>query len=312
MKTTKQKILAAALTAAVIMSNLLLAACDTESQKSPASGKDRTSPNPMAVENDVFDDDAHPEDVNPNTDPADDPIDIKNAILDDVVVVSVSENEETGRVNFSCGAVIEGYPGGYSPFTFSIEANAIDLSAGEITLDELFGKLIKIEYSGIFMESYPMGAAGVTRVIYSGETATEEAFNECLSLFNFDDYISDETSCVQEAYIVDNAYVIRTEEMWDGENASILAYAQMGTCGMKDLVEIILPLNKVKDENGNTVSVLDIDVGRCIEFAYTDVTENVAGSPVFNVEVDYLIVKAESVEVSQDTLNAALSAWEIE
>lgn len=309
MKTTKQKILAAALTAAVIMSNLLLAACDTESPESPASGKDRTSSNPPAVVNDVFDDTPQPADTNPNTDPDNEPSTdtADSVVLDNVVVVSVSENPETGKVSFSCGAVIEGYPGGYSPFTFAVDAGAIESDEALASIDDLFGKLIKIEYSGIFMESYPMGAAGVTRVIYSGETASEEVFNECLSLFSFDDQ-----SCVQEAYVVDNAYVIRTEEMWDGKNASILAYAQMGTCGMKDLVEIIMPLDRVKDENGNTVSVANIGVGRCIEFAYTDVTENEAGSPVFNVKVDYLTVKQESVEVSEETLNAALSSWAIE
>lgn len=264
----------------------------------------------LSADKDIFDEckDLY---LMPIEEPMDDdtaPVTIQNC-----VVVSSEYYRETGRVGFKCAAILQGYPGGYTPFTFSVPASAVEFVANKIAFDKLEGKLIDIEFSGLFQETYPMGAAGVTKVTYNGSSADKDAFDDSKAVFDILDFEEEPESCIQPVFIVDNAYVVRTEEMWDGENASILAYAQVGTCGVKDLVEIVLPKKNIKDENGKVVSVSDIEVGRCIEFAFKKISEGLAGSPVFIASgIDYFTVKSESVEVSEETIKSALDAYAIE
>lgn len=320
MKTTKQKLTALAAAVSVFLSAALFSACGVES---PADGKatpNDPAPNSPVVE-DIFDDSiAQPaEDINPNTDPDTNPDANPDtdpdglSVITDAVVVSAHHNQGSDRVIFQCAAILVGYPGGYSPFEFGVPAGSIEFKADEVPFEELEGKLVNIEFDGAFLETYPLGVSGVTKVIYSGSLAEQGEFAECKAVYSIFDFDEEPESCIKEMYIADNAYVVKTEELWDGERAVILAYAQMGPCGLKDLVEIVIPKNDIKDENGEIVSVSDIEVGRCIEFDFSDVGSKAGGSPVFTVEgISYLTVKSESVEVSEETVKAALDAYTIE
>lgn len=238
----------------------------------------------------------------------DDNLPSDNANISGAVVVFKSVLNEIEKCSFSCVGSLDS-SGVVTPFTFAVPlSDIVDESGEPVDPENAQIVTIDIEFNGEIMDTYPAQLGSVNRVVVKKpDEISKEQMDEYEKLFSFDDCQGEQT-----AYIVDNAYVIRTEELWDGKNASILAYAQMGTCGIKDLVEIIMPLNKIRDENGNAISVSGLEAGRCIEFAYTSVTEGEAGSPVFNVKADYLTVKAESVEVSEETIRSAMNAWEIE
>lgn len=233
-----------------------------------------------------------------------------NATISGAVVVYKSVLSELDKCSFACVGDLNG-SGDLAPFTFAVPLSDIVDEIGN-TVDPQNEQIVSIdiEFGGEIMETYPAQLGSVKRIVVKSSDVSKEEIDEYEKMFNIDD--SEPDSCEQTAYIVDNAYVIRTEEMWDGQNVSILAYAQMGTCGIKDLVEIVMPKSKVLDENNNQVNISDITVGRCIEFAYTNVTQGIAGSTVFNVDVDYLTVTAQSVEVSDETIKTALDAWEVE
>lgn len=307
MKTTKRKIFALFAAISVLITGLMLSACGTDSKGSGAADTESTSKAAPAVEDDTFDDapDLPHEDTNPNTDPSDEEPEAQtSAVITNAVVVSAHHNQGTDRVIFECGAVLEGYPGGYAPFKFSVPAAAIEFKPDEIGFDGLAGVLIDIEFSGIFEESYPMGAVGVTKVICVGVAAEQEAFDECKALF--DELIAEPESCVQQGWIVENAYIISARELEGGEKVSIIADAQLGTCGMKDTVEIIIDKNKIKDEDGNPINPLEVEPGRCIEFAYLEESYTEQGSPIFCTieDANYLIIRKDSEKVSAATLEA--------
>lgn len=303
---------ASALTlAAVILSTAALSGCG---QNNGGDVKNTTEPGGINASepNDAADSDNNQDVSDPNVTNTlgeeDDTNPSQGATISNAVVVYKSVLHELDLCSFSCVSDLDG-SGSIEPFTLSVKLSDIVNENGEpVDAENESITSIDIEFDGEIMESYPAQLGTVNRVIIKNSVdVTFEQMDEYEKLFSFDDCQGEQT-----AYIVDNAYVIRTEELWDGKNASILAYAQMGTCGIKDLVEIIMPLNKIRDENGNAISVSGLEAGRCIEFAYTSVTEGEAGSPVFNVKADYLTVKAESVEVSEETIRSAMNAWEIE
>lgn len=303
---------ASALTlAAVILSTAALSGCG---QNNGGDVKNTTEPGGINASepNDAADSDNNQDVSDPNMTNTlgeeDDTNPSQGATISNAVVVYKSVLHELDLCSFSCVSDLDG-SGSIEPFTLSVKLSDIVNENGEpVDAENESITSIDIEFGGEIMESYPAQLGTVNRVIIKNSVdVTFEQMDEYEKLFSFDDCQGEQTT-----YIVDNAYVIRTEELWDGKNASILAYAQMGTCGIKDLVEIIMPLNKIRDENGNTISVSGLEAGRCIEFAYTSVTEGEAGSPVFNVKADYITVKAESVEVSEETIRSAMNAWEIE
>lgn len=303
---------ASALTlAAVILSTAALSGCG---QNNGGDVKNTTEPGGINASepNDAADSDNNQDVSDPNVTNTlgeeDDTNPSQGATISNAVVVYKSVLHELDLCSFSCVSDLDG-SGSIEPFTLSVKLSDIVNENGEpVDAENESITSIDIEFDGEIMESYPAQLGTVNRVIIKNSVdVTFEQMDEYEKLFSFDDCQGEQTT-----YIVDNAYVIRTEELWDGKNASILAYAQMGTCGIKDLVEIIMPLNKIRDENGNTISVSGLEAGRCIEFAYTSVTEGEAGSPVFNVKADYITVKAESVEVSEETIRSAMNAWEIE
>lgn len=303
---------ASALTlAAVILSTVALSGCG---QNNGGDVKNTTEPGGINVSepNDAADSDNNQDVSDPNVTNTlgeeDDTNPSQGATISNAVVVYKSVLHELDLCSFSCVSDLDG-SGSIEPFTLSVKLSDIVNENGEpVDAENESITSIDIEFGGEIMESYPAQLGTVNRVVVKKtDEISKEQMDEYEKLFSFDDCQGEQT-----AYIVDNAYVIRTEELWDGKNASILAYAQMGTCGIKDLVEIIMPLNKIRDENGNAISVSGLEAGRCIEFAYTSVTEGEAGSPVFNVKADYLTVKAESVEVSEETIRSAMNAWEIE
>lgn len=303
---------ASALTlAAVILSTVALSGCG---QNNGGDVKNTTEPGGINASepNDAADSDNNQDVSDPNVTNTlgeeDDTNPSQGATISNAVVVYKSVLHELDLCSFSCVSDLDG-SGSIEPFTLSVKLSDIVNENGEpVDAENESITSIDIEFNGEIMETYPAQLGTVNRVIIKNSVdVTMEQMDEYEKLFSFDDCQGEQT-----AYIVDNAYVIRTEELWDGKNASILAYAQMGTCGIKDLVEIIMPLNKIRDENGNAISVSGLEAGRCIEFAYTSVTEGEAGSPVFNIKADYLTVKAESVEVSEETIRSAMNAWEIE
>lgn len=303
---------ASALTlAAVILSTVALSGCG---QNNGGDVKNTTEPGRINASepNDAADSDNNQDVSDPNVTNTlgeeDDTNPSQGATISNAVVVYKSVLHELDLCSFSCVSDLDG-SGSIEPFTLSVKLSDIVNENGEpVDAENESITSIDIEFDGEIMDSYPAQLGTVNRVIIKNSVdVTMEQMDEYEKLFSFDDCQGEQT-----AYIVDNAYVIRTEELWDGKNASILAYAQMGTCGIKDLVEIIMPLNKIRDENGNAISVSGLEAGRCIEFAYTSVTEGEAGSPVFNIKADYLTVKAESVEVSEETIRSAMNAWEIE
>ena len=113
--------------------------------------------------------------------------------LSGVYVVSVQYVESTQRYSFSCAAELRGYPGGFSPFTFSVTADMITNSDGTPASHEdiMAFKTLSIVSPLIMQETYPMGLVGVESVSGSADTAlSDEEIAECEQLY--EGFLTDE------------------------------------------------------------------------------------------------------------------------
>lgn len=113
--------------------------------------------------------------------------------LSGVYVVSVQYVESTQRYSFSCAAELRGYPGGFSPFTFSVTADMITNSDGTPASHEdiMAFKTHSIVSPLIMQETYPMGLVGVESVSGSADTAlSDEEIVECEQLY--EGFLTDE------------------------------------------------------------------------------------------------------------------------
>ena len=110
-----------------------------------------------------------------------------------VYVVSVQYVESSQRYSFSCAAELQGYPGGFSPFTFSATADMITNSDGTPASREdiMAFKTLSIVSPLIMQETYPMGLVGVESVSGSPDTAlSDEEIAECEQLY--EGFLTDE------------------------------------------------------------------------------------------------------------------------
>lgn len=219
-------------------------------------------------------------------------------IINNAVVVSAQHNQGSDRVIFECAAILPGYPGGYSPFSFSVPADAVECEHDVMPFDKMEGLIVNIEFSGVFRETYPMSAVDVTRVAYGDALAVPEVLDECKALFNSFLPESDE-DCIREMYICDG-YIINAVTADD--HAFIYASARLGTCGLKDSCIFSVSLDKLLDENGNKIKPEDIQPGQELEFAYDGTS---TGNDIFELKnVEYATVKATNAGISDDDYNS--------
>lgn len=302
--------------AAVILSTAALSGCG---QNNGGDVKNTTEPGGINASepNDAADSDNNQDVSDPNVTNTlgeeDDTNPSQGATISNAVVVYKSVLHELDLCSFSCVSDLDG-SGSIEPFTLSVKLSDIVNENGEpVDAENESITSIDIEFNGEIMETYPAQLGTVNRVIIKNSVdVTFEQMDEYEKLFSFDDDLMSEGD-EQLAYIVEDAYVLRAEESWDGENATILAYAYMKDGGVYDLVEISVPKRLIKNEQKEAVEVSDIILGQCIEFAYMSASESLADSPVINVsDVDYFVVKDECVYVSEESLDVAMNAWEIE
>ncbi len=301
MKTTK-KILSMLLAFAMICA--LLTACGTDAPNGSTTGSNGGEGNNA----DVVDTPESPEspdthiDQNPDTDPPEDKSDgseddtfdeVDSATIENAVVVSATKYEDSDKIGFSCAAIIEGYPGGYSPFTFSVPTSAIEGEYDPKKLEDLTGAIVNIDFDGVFMESYPMQIGGVTKVSITGEKAADDVLNECKLGFVVD-------SCIEENMYICEGWIVKAEMASDDSgNAVIYATAQLGTCGVKDYVKLGFPAEKIRNEAGETVDIESIAPGTCFEFAYDgSMISSSDGKAIFEInwtDMDYVTIGSENV-----------------
>lgn len=303
MKTTK-KILAMLLALAMIM---LLAACGTDTPAGNVTASNGGEGNNLDIVDtpDTPDSPNSPDthiDRNPNTDPPVDSPDgsevdtfdeTETVTLENAVVVSATMYAESEKIGFSCAAIIEGYPGGYSPFTFAVPTSDIEGEYDPKKLEDLTGAIVNIDFDGIFMETYPLQIAGVTKVAITGERADDNVYNECLATFSFDD-------CIEEEMLICEGWIVKAEADPDNpDNAVIYAMVQLGTCGVKDYVILGYPIEKIRNEAGETVDINSIEPGACFEFAYDgSMISSIDGKPIFEIhwtDMDYVTIGSENV-----------------
>lgn len=301
MKTTK-KILSMLLAFAMICT--LLAACGTDTPSGSTTGSNGGEGNNA----DVVDTLEAPEspnahiDQNPDTDPPEDYPDgsevdtfdgVETVTIENAVVVSAAKYAESEKIGFSCAAIIDGYPDGYSPFTFSVPTSAIEGEYDPEKLEDLAGTIVNIDFDGLFMESYPMQIGGVTKVSITGEKADDDTMNECKSCFVFE-------NCIEENMYICEGWIVKVEMAPDDSgNAVIYAMVQLGECGVKDYVKLGFPAEKIRNEAGETVDIESIAQGTCFEFAYDgSMISSSDGKAIFEInwtDMDYVTIGTENV-----------------
>lgn len=316
MKTTK-KILSMLLAIAVIT---LLAACASDTPGGSTTGSNGGEGNNLGINAvDPIDGEDTFIDQNPDTDPPIDSPDgsevdtfdeVETATIEKAVVVSANKHTDSDTIGFSCAAVIEGYPGGYSPFTFSVPISVIEGEYDLEKLEDLTGEIVNIDFDGVFKESYPMQIGGVTKVSITGERVDDSTFNECQATFNFDD-------CIEETMYICEGWIVKAESASDGSgNAVIYAMAQLGTCGVKDYVKLGFPAEKIRNEAGEAVDIESIAPGTCFEFAYDgSMTSPAEGKAIFEInwtDMDYVTIGTENVGYTAEQYAEYEAYFEIE
>ncbi len=308
MKTTK-KILSMLLAFAMICA--LLAACGTDTPAGSTTGSNGGEGNNLdiAVDTQI--------DQNPDTDPPEDYPDgsevdtfdeVETVTIENAVVVSATKHNDSDTIGFSCAAIIEGYPGGYSPFTFSVPTSAIEGEYDPEKLEDLAGAIVNIDFDGLFMESYPMQIGGVTKVSITGEKADDDTMNECKSCFVVE-------SCIEETMYICEGWIVKAEAASDDSgNAVIYAMVQLGTCGVKDYVKIGYPIEKIRNEAGETVDIASIAPGTCFEFAYDgSIISAVDGKAIFEInrtDMDYVTIGSENIGYTDEQYAEYLAYFE--
>ncbi len=296
MKTTK-KILSMLLAFAMICT--LLAACSSDTPNGSTTGSNGGEGNNYDVVDAPID---TPVDQNPDTDPPEDYQDgpeadtfdeVETVTIENAVVVSAAKYEDSDKIGFSCAAIIEGYPSGYSPFTFAVPISAIEGEYDPDKLEDLAGAIVNIDFDGVFMDSYPMQIGGVTKVSITGEKAADDVLNECKSGFVFD-------SCIEENMYICEGWIVKAEAASDNSgNAVIYAMVQLGDCGVKDYVKLGYPAEKIRNEAGETVDIANIEPGTCFEFAYDGSMISASdGKAIFEInwtDMDYVTIGSENV-----------------
>ena len=300
MKTTK-KILSMLLAFAMICA--LLAACGSDTPGNSTTGSNGGEGNNqgVVVEDPVQGDDTFI-DRNPDTDPPVDSADsseqdtfyeVETATIENAVVVSANKYKDSDTIGVSCAAIINGYGEEYTPFTFSVPISAIDGEYDIEKLEDLTGAIVNIVFDGALMETYPLQIGIVTKVSITGEGADDNAYNECLATFSYDD-------CFEEQMYICEGWIVKAESASDDSgNAVIYAMVQLGTCGVKDYVKLSYPVEKIRNEAGETVDIESIAPGTCFEFAYDgSITSSDDGKAIFEInrtDIDYVTVGTENV-----------------
>lgn len=313
MKTTK-KILSMLLAFAMICT--LLAACGTDTPNGSVTDSNGGEGNNADVVDTPVD---APIDQNPDTDPPEDHPDdsevdafdeVDPATIENAVIVSATKFAESEEIGFSCAAIIEVYPGGYSPFTFSVPTSAIEGEYDPEKLEDLTGAIVNIDFDGVFIESYPMQIGGVTKVSITGEKADDDTMNECKSGFVFD-------SCIEENMYICEGWIVKAEMASDDSgNAVIYAMVQLGECGVKDYVKLGFPAEKIRNEAGETVDLESIAQGTCFEFAYDgSMISSSDGKAIFEInwtDMDYVTIGTKNVGYTDEQYAEFLAYFEID
>lgn len=316
MKTTK-KILSMLLAIAMIT---LLAACTADASAGSTTGSNGGEGNNLGIDAvDPVDGEDTFIDQNPDTDPpVDSPDgsevdtfdDEETATIENAVVVRATKYEETDRMGFSCAAIIEGYGGEYTPFTFGVPISAIEGEYDVMKPEELAGVIVNIDFDGAFMESFPLQIDGVTKVAVTGEKADDNIYKECEASFVIEEI------CEQDMYICEGWIVKAEPASDDSGNAIIYAMVQLGTCGVKDYVKLTYPKDKIRDALGEPVAPESIEAGTCFEFAYdSSMTSPAEGKAIFEInrtDMDYVTIGAENVGYTAEQYAEYEAYFEIE
>ncbi len=326
MKTTK-KILSMLLAFAMICT--LFTACGADTPAGSVTGSNGGEGNNLDIAVDTPESPIAPDtpnspdnpdmhiDQNPDTDPPEDSSDgseqdtfdeEESAAIENAVIVSTTKHNDSDTIGFSCAAIIEGYPGGYTPFTFSVPTSAIEGEYDPEKLEDLTGAIVNIDFEGDFMETYPLQIGEVTKVSITGERAEDDVLNECQSGFVVE-------SCIEENMYICEGWIVKAELASDDSgNAVIYAMVQLGTCGVKDYVKLGYPAEKIRNEAGETVDIESIAPGTCFEFAYDGSIISAAdGKAIFEInwtDMDYVTIGSESVGYTDEQYAEFLAYFE--